>query len=260
MPEDVAEQGQDDRLPAPLPGIAMVPKGWCDEVFVPWLEEQGDPARLGTAAAKLDGLIAAQRTLDADTFELMKARRLLELRWGQLLPSARQGARTDLAEPTSARVPKSDRGPSDRDARRFRHMAEHADTVREYIASVTDADELSRAAVLREVSVVDSVAEPVSETIVPNPRRVVVPDREADPAEALRKAAKDVVGPLVQLVKYDQTQEAHIWLGYFLTRRLREATPTWVNAAADLLFRLQAHLPGALDEWMKGGDMANEEE
>ena len=88
----------EDLLPvlAPQPGTDLVPDGWCDAVVVPWLEEQTETYSLPKAAAQLDGMVSAYRTLKSDTFELVKARRFLEIRWGELLEPPQPGRRTDL--------------------------------------------------------------------------------------------------------------------------------------------------------------------
>src|ERR1039458_2546495 len=82
----VASVPAEDLLPvlAPQPGTDLVPDGWCDAVVVPWLEEQTETYSLPKAAAQLDGMVSAYRTLKSDTFELVKARPFLEIRWGEI--------------------------------------------------------------------------------------------------------------------------------------------------------------------------------
>jgi hypothetical protein len=75
----------------PAPGTNLVPDGWCDAVVVPWLAEQTSETNMAKAEATLAGLEAAYRTIGADIFEITKARRLLELRWGELLGKAKPG-------------------------------------------------------------------------------------------------------------------------------------------------------------------------
>jgi phage N-6-adenine-methyltransferase len=144
----VASVPAEDLLPvlAPQPGTDLVPDGWCDAVVVPWLEEQTETYSLPKAAAQLDGMVSAYRTLKSDTFELVKARRFLEIRWGELLEPVQERQRTDLAL-----SPASDRD-LDKDERyKFRQLAEpeKKERAQAYIALATDADDLSRAAVLR---------------------------------------------------------------------------------------------------------------
>lgn len=93
-------------------------------------------------AAQLDGLIAAYNTLNADTLELVKARRHLEVRWGELsgpAPDPSKSKRTDL-DPSHARegsdLPKNER-------HRFRQLAAHRDVVVAALNEATDADEIS---------------------------------------------------------------------------------------------------------------------
>lgn len=126
----------------PQPGSALLPRGWCEAVFVPWLDAQGDLRPIAVCLARQ---VAAYKKLKADTFELLKATRYLELRWGELLGPTTTGARTDL-EPSLA-----SEGLSPDDRYRFRKMAKHAKKVREHLASATDVDELSRKAVFGAV-------------------------------------------------------------------------------------------------------------
>jgi ParB family chromosome partitioning protein len=140
----------EDLLPvlAPQPGTDLVPDGWCDAVVVPWLEEQTETYSLPKAAAQLDGMVSAYRTLKSDTFELVKARRFLEIRWGELLEPPQPGRRTDLEpEPLTHELEVL----SPMDESRFRQLAEpdKKERAQAYIALATDADDLSRAAVLR---------------------------------------------------------------------------------------------------------------
>ena len=75
----------------PVPGTDLVPDGWCDATVVPWLAEQTDDSHMARAEATLAGLEAAYRTIGADTFEITKALRLVEIRHGELLGEAKAG-------------------------------------------------------------------------------------------------------------------------------------------------------------------------
>lgn len=135
----------------PRPGQDLVPDGWCDSTVVPWLIEQADTSLLPGTAAQLDGLIAAYNTLNADTLELVKARRHLEVRWGELLGSApdpSQSKRTDL-DPLHA---SNGSDVSRIERHRFRQLAAHRHDVVAALDEATDADEISRAALLRRVN------------------------------------------------------------------------------------------------------------
>lgn len=129
----------------PVPGTDLVPDGWCERVVVPWADEQWEQATLANASAQLAGLEAAYRTLGADTLELTKARRYLELRWGELLGTARVGANQHSDEPLHASNGSVDKY----DRHRFRKLAGDRDRVVELIRTATDPDELSRARILR---------------------------------------------------------------------------------------------------------------
>jgi phage N-6-adenine-methyltransferase len=131
----------------PTPGVDLVPDGWAESTVVPWLAEQFDEQALKQASAQLAGLETAYRTLDADTLELVKARRYLEIRWGELLGQAKQGQRDDL-EPSHASESSLDKD----DRHRFRQLAGNREHVEKVLREATDADELSRAALLRSVS------------------------------------------------------------------------------------------------------------
>lgn len=141
-------QGRAGRsAPVPQPGTDLVPDGWCEEVLVPWADAQYEQAALAEATAQLAGLEAAYATLGADTLELTKGRRYLEVRWGELLgPSPGKGAggpgRESPASDSNSLSPMT--------RHRFRKMAEAKDRVVELIATATDADQLARVRVLKE--------------------------------------------------------------------------------------------------------------
>lgn len=73
----------------PVPGTDLVPDGWCEHTVIPWADAQYEQAAIANASAQLAGLETAYRTLGADTLELTKARRYLEVRWGELLGPGR---------------------------------------------------------------------------------------------------------------------------------------------------------------------------
>jgi hypothetical protein len=125
----------------PRPGHDLVPDGWAEAIMVPWLAAQTEPSDLSSAAAQLDGLTAAYRTLNADTLELVKARRYLEVRWGEL-----------LGEPVNHGPSTAVDGSLTRDQRvAFRRLAENRRQVEDLLRNATDAEELSRAALQRAV-------------------------------------------------------------------------------------------------------------
>ena len=133
-------------LPAvPQPGDDLVPDGWADAVVVPWAEKQDEADLIEHAVAQVAGLVAAYRTVRADTLELVKARRYLEVRWGELLGETKPGQRTDL-EPLRA-----SNGPSlpRIERHRLRELARHAPEIRERVRQATESDEITRAVLLR---------------------------------------------------------------------------------------------------------------
>lgn len=85
MSQAIARRKKVSTAPIPQPGSDLVPDGWCADVVVPWADEQFEQASIAQATAQLAGLEAAYATLGADTLELTKARRYLEVRWGELL-------------------------------------------------------------------------------------------------------------------------------------------------------------------------------
>ena len=125
--------------PMPQPGTDLVPDGWCAHVVMPWADRQTEEATMAEASAHLAGLEAAYATLGADTLELAKARRYLEVRWGELLGEGVQGRHSHASERT---LGKDNR-------HRFRQMAGARDRVVELIQTATDSDELSRAQILK---------------------------------------------------------------------------------------------------------------
>jgi len=81
--------------------------------------QRGDEqAPLAEATAQLAGLEAAYRVLGTDALELTKARRYLEVRWGELLGTAELGV-NQHSEGSHASEPSLDR----MDRHRFRELA-----------------------------------------------------------------------------------------------------------------------------------------
>jgi N6-adenosine-specific RNA methylase IME4 len=75
-------------LPIPRPGTDLIPDGWAKDVMLPWLKDQKNPEALKLDAdSRLAGLEAYYQTLGADATEIMRSRRLLDIRLGELLPA-----------------------------------------------------------------------------------------------------------------------------------------------------------------------------
>jgi N6-adenosine-specific RNA methylase IME4 len=128
----------------PKPGTDLIPEGWCERVLMPWADEQYEEAAVQQAVAQLAGLEAAYTTLGADTLELAKSRRYLEMRWGELLGRGQRG------NPNFANERNSATGSLSKDDRlRFRQMAAAKAHVVRLIQGATDADELARTRILK---------------------------------------------------------------------------------------------------------------
>lgn len=130
----------------PQPGHDLVPDGWCNSVIVPWLASTTAASELVSAAAQLDGLVSAYRTLDADTTELLKARRHLEVRWGELLGEPSHAMLRGTADPSSA-----SEGLTPNQRMMFRRLAANRDAVIAALDDAKDSEDLSRAAVLKKI-------------------------------------------------------------------------------------------------------------
>lgn len=130
---------------SPVPGTDLVPDGWCESTVMPWADEQAEVGPLAQAAAKLAGLQAAYKTLGDDALELTKARRYVEVRWGELLGPAKPG-------PPDKSSPASEDSLTPNARHDFRAMAapEVRERIVETIRTATESDTLSRAALLRE--------------------------------------------------------------------------------------------------------------
>lgn len=145
MAREVVALREPQPTPFLRPGTDLVPDGWCEQVVMPWADEQVEQASVAQAAARLAGLEAAYTTLGADTLELTKARRYLEVRWGELLGEPVRGG--DTTDPEH--FPRVENALSPHDRHRFRRMAKAKLQVVELIRDATDADELSRARILK---------------------------------------------------------------------------------------------------------------
>lgn len=129
----------------PSPGTDLVPDGWCESVIIPWADEQTAIAEVRQARARVIGLEAAYRSLNADALELVKARRYLEVRWGELLGDAKPGPPPESSHASEDSIGKDDR-------HRFRQLAAARDRVVPLIREADDPESLSRAALLRSAN------------------------------------------------------------------------------------------------------------
>ena len=130
----------------PAPGADLVPDGWWQSTVVPWADRQTDHLDIATAAAQIAGLIEAYDTLGADTLELTKARRYLELRWGEMLGPTEERQRTDL----DPRLSLTSDSSLAKDTRyRFRKLALGRVQIVDLLERAQDPDEITRAACIR---------------------------------------------------------------------------------------------------------------
>lgn len=125
----------------PMPGTDIVPDGWADDYVWPWLQEQNSPDGFRDDAARLAGLEAAYKLIDSDTLEVVKARRYLEVRWGELLPPSVPGQHIPPSQ--------AGEGLDYHERHRFRQLAEGGDKVVEAIRTAIDSEQISRASLLR---------------------------------------------------------------------------------------------------------------
>lgn len=132
-------------LPAvPIPGRDLVPDGWWKTEVMPWADAQAEQAVIQEAAAQLDALVAAYKTLGLDTVELLKARRYLEIRWGELLGEAKVGT-NQYSEGLLASNP----SPEKQDRHRFRKLAGRKDKILHRLETADTEEAVTRAALLR---------------------------------------------------------------------------------------------------------------
>jgi phage N-6-adenine-methyltransferase len=123
----------------PMPGTDLVPDGWWEAAVVPWADEQQDPALLARGAGALAGLEAAWHEIGLDTLELVRGRRYIEVRWGELLPRHQGRQLPQRAEEVLNHLQKAE----------FRRMADEKERVRDFLSGAKEADELSRRAIIR---------------------------------------------------------------------------------------------------------------
>lgn len=200
----------------PQPGVALVPQGWCETTVVPWADAQNEPSDLATATAQLAGLEAAYKTINADTLEIVKARRYLEVRWGELLGRAERGG-----DRKSDQVGRDQLDPLSKDQRHeFRRLADSKNAVMDALSSAIDADELSRAALLRSIGNGAHVSHNSgdNEWFTPaeyiDAARAVMGDIDLDPASS-EKANEVVVARKIFTVEDDglaQAWNGRVWM------------------------------------------------
>lgn len=136
----------------PSPGGDLVPDGWAETVMLPWLREQTNSRAVREGAARLSGLEAYYRTLGADTVELLRARRLLDMRLGELLPKDRKRGR-GKSVPTGDTFRRQERD-------RLRQLASGGVTLRKRILQETDEAALTRNRLLQVVRASDGKRKP----------------------------------------------------------------------------------------------------
>jgi phage N-6-adenine-methyltransferase len=133
----------------PVPGMDLVPDGWCFDTVVPWADDQLEQASIAGATAQVAGLLEAYKTLGADTLELTKARRYLEIRWGDLLAPRRAGRPRRVDKRPKSSVATDDFGLTKDQRHEFRRLAADKDRVVREILAATHPDQLSRASLLQ---------------------------------------------------------------------------------------------------------------
>jgi N6-adenosine-specific RNA methylase IME4 len=144
----------------PKPGTDLVPEGWCEQVLMPWADEQYEEVAVQQAVAQLAGLEAAYSTLGSDTLELTKSRRYLEVRWGELLGNGQRGNPTGANQYEGGNSHASEIPLSKDDRLRFRQMAAAKTDIVEFILAATDTDELARSRLLKATKQTHSPALP----------------------------------------------------------------------------------------------------
>ena len=132
-------------LVVPQPGRDLLPEGWWETTVIPWAAEQTDGKEVQKAIAAVSALEAAWRTMGQDTTELLKGTRILEIRWGELLPPEKGGrGKLSLASDSFG-------GRENRTTRtRFRQLAEHKRLLMDALHKM-DGEKPTRAALLRTI-------------------------------------------------------------------------------------------------------------
>lgn len=125
----------------------MVPDGWAEDHVLPWLEGQTDADALRSTEAVLAGLEVAGKAIDADTLELTKARRYFDLRWVELLGPAKEGRPSSADDKLTTLL--TYHTPMDRT--RLRKLWPVIHEARAFIRTATDADQITRSALLQEL-------------------------------------------------------------------------------------------------------------
>jgi len=162
---------------SPTPGTDLVPDGWWEATVMPWADEQTDEQSLQDAAAQIAGMQAAYEQIGSDTLELTRARRVIEIRWGELLGPARRGrppadASDDETADASAFLERHDRVD-------FRKLAGARDRLVPMLREADDPDAITRRALLRVAAAPEA---PVDET----PPPAAPPEPEVDESPEAR--------------------------------------------------------------------------
>jgi hypothetical protein len=168
---------------APRPGTDLVPDGWWESTVMPWADEQTDEQSLQDAEAHIAGMQAAYEQIGADTLELTRARRVIEIRWGELIGPARMG-RPPAENESSGATELLDRN----DRHEFRKLAEHRDRLVLMLREASDPDALTRRALLRVARAPEAPVE--DEPPAPPAPPVVDDDDESPEARLDRKTQR----------------------------------------------------------------------
>jgi ParB family chromosome partitioning protein len=188
--------------------VDLVPDGWCRDTVIPWADRQTADGILRRAAAQVDGLIAAYRVLNADTLELVKSRRYLEIRWGELLGPARDGRPSKTSHRSEV---------LDKDSRhRFRELAAHKALVLPRLLAATDVEALTRQALLGQAPTAQRGASGTGETEWYTPPAYVQAARDVLGGFDLDPASSEIAQRVVRAARYF-TRESdglrHAWQG-----------------------------------------------
>lgn len=134
---------------APTPGTDLVPDGWWESTVMPWADEQTDEQSLQDAAAQIAGMEAAYEQIGADTLELTRARRVIEIRWGELLGPPRRG-RPPATDTDDKNVSHDLHSDAERMRRSdFRKLGAARDRLVPMLREADDPDAITRRALLR---------------------------------------------------------------------------------------------------------------